>query len=40
MNVTAETLNDPAAFKAFEQNQAQLSSELSRLMVVVERYPI
>jgi LemA protein len=39
MNVTAETLNDPAAFKAFEQNQAQLSSALSRLMVVVERYP-
>ncbi len=39
MNVSAETLNDPAAFKAFEQNQAQLSSALSRLMVVVERYP-
>ena len=39
MNVTPETLNDPAAFKAFEQNQAQLSSALSRLMVVVERYP-
>jgi LemA protein len=39
MNVTPETLNDPAAFKAFEENQAQLSSALSRLMVVVERYP-
>ncbi len=39
MTVTPETLNDPAAFKAFEQNQAALSSALSRLMVVVERYP-
>jgi LemA protein len=39
MNVTPEILSDPAAFKAFEQNQAALSSALSRLMVVVERYP-
>ena len=39
MNVSQETLNDPAAFKAFEQNQAALSSALSRLMVVVEKYP-
>jgi LemA protein len=39
MNVTPETINDPAAFKAFEQNQAALTSALSRLMVVVEKYP-
>jgi len=39
MNVSSETINDPAAFKQFEQNQAQLTSALSRLMVVVEKYP-
>lgn len=39
MNVSPEILSDPAAFKAFEQNQAQLTSALSRLMVVVEAYP-
>lgn len=32
-------INDPAAFQRFEQAQAGLSSALSRLMVVVERYP-
>ena len=31
--------NDPQAFAKFEQAQAGLSSALSRLMVVVERYP-
>jgi LemA protein len=31
--------NDPAAFARFEQAQAALSSALSRLLVVVERYP-
>lgn len=39
MNLSPEMLNNPEAFKAFEQNQAALSSALSRLMVVVERYP-
>lgn len=39
MNVDANLLNDPAAFKEFEQNQAALSSALSRLLLVVERYP-
>ncbi len=39
MNISPETLNNPEAFKAFEQNQGALSSALSRLMVVVERYP-
>jgi LemA protein len=32
-------VDDPAAFQRFEQAQGQLSSALSRLMVVVERYP-
>jgi len=31
--------NDPQAFQRFEQAQAGLSSALSRLMVVVEKYP-
>lgn len=39
MNVDADIINDPQALQAFEQNQAALSSALSRLMVVVERYP-
>jgi LemA protein len=39
MNVSPEILSDPAAFKAFEQNQAALTGALSRLMVVVEAYP-
>jgi LemA protein len=34
-----DVLTNPDAFKAFEQNQAALSSALSRLLVVVERYP-
>ena len=32
-------LNDPQAFAKFQQAQGALSSALSRLMVVVERYP-
>jgi LemA protein len=32
-------INDPAALQRFEQAQAGLSSALSRLMVVVEKYP-
>ena len=39
MQVTPETLNDPQAFARFQQAQGELSSALSRLMVVVERYP-
>ena len=34
-----DVLTNPDAFKTFEQNQGALSSALSRLMVVVERYP-
>ena len=39
VNVDANALNNPEAFKQFEQAQSQLSSALSRLLVVVERYP-
>jgi LemA protein len=39
IQVTPETLNDPAAFAKFQQAQGQLSSALSRLLVVSERYP-
>ena len=39
IQVTPETLNDPAAFNKFQQAQGELSSALSRLMVVAERYP-
>lgn len=35
----ASTLSDPKAFERFEQAQGQLSSALSRLLVVVEKYP-
>ncbi|MBL8668778.1 MAG: LemA family protein [Rhodospirillales bacterium] len=34
-----DVLTNPDAFKAFEANQGALTSALSRLMVVVERYP-
>ncbi len=41
--ISAEALqnatSDPAAFARFEQAQGALSSALSRLMVVVEKYP-
>ena len=39
VQVTPETLNNPAAFQKFQQAQGELSSALSRLMVTVERYP-
>jgi LemA protein len=39
VNVDANALNNPEIFKKFEQAQNQLSSALSRLLVVVERYP-
>ncbi|MBX3653605.1 MAG: LemA family protein [Ramlibacter sp.] len=39
MQVTPETLNDPAAFAKFQAAQGELGSALSRLMVTVERYP-
>jgi LemA protein len=39
VQVTPETLNDPAAFSKFQAAQGELGSALSRLMVVVEQYP-
>ena len=39
MQVTPETLNDPAAFQKFQEAQSGLSSALSRLLVVTENYP-
>ena len=39
MQVSPETLKDPAAFDKFQKAQGELSSALSRLMVVSERYP-
>jgi LemA protein len=39
VNVDSAALSDPAAFQQFEKAQGELSSALSRLMVVVERYP-
>ena len=39
IQVTPETLNDPAAFSKFQAAQGELGSALSRLMAVSERYP-
>lgn len=39
MQLGKDLINDPSALAKFQQNQGELSSALSRLMVVVERYP-
>ena len=39
IKATPELLNDPAAFKRFQDAQNQLGGALSRLLVTVERYP-
>ena len=39
IKATPELINDPAAFKKFQEAQAQLGGALSRLLVTVERYP-
>jgi LemA protein len=39
IQATPELVNDPEAFAKFQAAQGQLSSALSRLMVVVENYP-
>ena len=39
IQVTPETLNNPEAFNKFQQAQGELSSALSRRMVVAEQYP-
>jgi len=39
INVDASTIDNPEKFKQFEQAQNQLGGALSRLLVVVEKYP-
>ena len=39
VQATPEVLNDPAAFQKFTEAQSELSSALSRLLVVTENYP-
>lgn len=39
IQATPELINDPQAFAKWQQAQGELSSALSRLMVVVEKYP-
>ena len=39
VNVSSDTITDPAKFKQFEAAQNQLSGSLGRLMLVVENYP-
>jgi len=39
IQVSKDIINDPRAIAQFQEAQASMSSALSRLMVVVERYP-
>jgi LemA protein len=39
MQLPADIINNPEAFKKFQESQQQLSGALARLMVVVEKYP-
>ena len=39
IQATPELVNDPAAFQRFTQAQGELTSALSRLLVVTENYP-
>jgi len=39
MNISAKDLNNPATFGQFQAAQGELSSALSRLLVVAEKYP-
>jgi LemA protein len=39
IQATPELVNDPEAFRRFQEAQAQLSGALGRLLAVVERYP-
>ena len=39
VKMDASILDDPNAFKKFQESQGQLSSALGRLLVVSERYP-
>jgi len=37
--LSPDTINNPQKFQAFQESQTALSSALSRLLVVVEKYP-
>ncbi len=39
INVSDDVINNPQAFRQFQQAQSSLSGALQRLMVVVEKYP-
>ncbi len=39
VKLSADELSDPAALQKLQQSQGELSSALSRLLVVVEQYP-
>lgn len=39
VQVNADTITDPAAFKKFQEAQAQLSGALGRLIAISENYP-
>jgi LemA protein len=39
IQATPELIDDPEAFRKFQQAQGELTSALSRLLVTVERYP-
>lgn len=39
MSLPKDILTNPSAFQTFQKNQGALSSALSKLMLVVERYP-
>ena len=39
IQATPELLNDPAAFRRFQEAQGSMSQALSRLLVVAENYP-
>lgn len=39
IQVTPQTVNDPAAFEQFQQAQAGVSSALGRLIAIAENYP-
>lgn len=39
MKIGSDIIDNPDRFRQFQQSQGELSSALSRLMVIVERYP-
>jgi LemA protein len=39
VTMSKDVLNDPAAFQKFQESQSQLTSAISRLLVVAENYP-